>query len=92
MKDALTKLFWPLLKPFESDKEPADYKKSHRVVLIIMGSLFALLGAGSGAAAVFVGELAGLVPAVVFFAVGFTAAVVGALGSNAAVAKIWGNK
>ena len=92
MKSVLTKIFWPLLKSFETDKEPAGYKKSHRMVLVIMGSLFGLLGAGSGAAAVFVGELVGLLPAVVFFMVGLTAVVVGTLGSNGAVAKIWGSK
>ena len=92
MKEILTKLFGPLLKLFETDKEPAGYKKSHRIVLIVMGSLFGVLGAGSGAAAIYVGELAGLLPAVVFFAVGFTAVVVGSLGSNGAVSRIWGER
>jgi hypothetical protein len=37
-------------------------------------------------------EMGGLIPFLVFFMVGFVCEVVGLLGSNRAVAKIWGSK
>ena len=92
MKDALTKLFWPILKFFETGIEPTNYKKSHRVALIIMGALFEFLALGSALAAVSIGAVGAVIPVVVFFTVGLVALVVGALGSNSAVSKIWGTK
>lgn len=65
MSNGLSKVFWPILKHFETDQEPANYKKSHRVALI---------------------------PVVVFAALGVVAVVIGALGSNGAVSKIWGTE
>lgn len=92
MKDLLTKVFWPILRIFESDRPVVNYKRSHRVVLLVMGSLFLVLSLASASSAYFSGELGGLIPAVVFFGVGLVAIVVGALGSDSAVAKIWGSR
>ncbi|SFB91674.1 hypothetical protein SAMN05660443_0918 [Marinospirillum celere] len=92
MRKVLTKLFWPVLCFFETSEEPANYKKSHRVVLNIVGALFILLSLGSATAGYVSGQLVSLIPVVVFFGVGFVAVVLGALGSRGAVAKIWGNK
>ena len=92
MKTLLIRLSWPVLRFFESSKEPKNYKKSHRIVLNVVGCLFMFLSAASAGAAFSSGEWGALIPVVVFFAVGLVAVIVGALGSNAAVAKIWGNQ
>jgi len=86
------KLFWPILKHFETEEVPANYKKSHRVALNILGGLFLLLACVSALAAVVSGQLGALIPVVVFFCVGFVAVVVGVFGSKGAVSKIWGTK
>ena len=90
MKERFIKLFWPILQFFETGEEAINYKNSHRVILIVVGCLFFLLSMGSAAAAYISGEVGALVPFVVFFCVGAVAVVVGLLGSNSAVTKIWG--
>jgi isoprenylcysteine carboxyl methyltransferase (ICMT) family protein YpbQ len=92
MRNILTRIFWPILKFFETDAEPANYKKSHRVALNILGVLFMFLSLVSAWAAYSVVGLGSLIPVVVFFCVGLVAVVVGSLGSVGAVAKIWGTK
>lgn len=91
-KSLLVKLFWPVLSFFESDAPAVGYKRSHRVILLVVGSLFFLLGAGSAVVAISVGELGGAIPSIVFTLVGLVALIVGSLGSDAAVTKIWGSK
>lgn len=92
MRNILTKMFWPILRRFETGGESTNYKKSHRVALNVMGSLFILLSLLSAAAAQSVGGAASLIPVIVFFSLGFVAVVVGTLGSDCAVSKIWGTK
>lgn len=92
MKETFIKLFWPILKFFETGEEATNYKKSHRTVLIVVGVLFILLSMGSAASAFISGQVAALIPVVVFLSLGAVAVVVGLIGSNNAVAKIWGNK
>ncbi|NTS78121.1 hypothetical protein HR060_14785 [Catenovulum sp. SM1970] len=90
MKSTLTKLFWPILKFFETGEEPENFKPSHRMALNGVGGLFLFLAVVSGIAASGSDDLGGFIPVVVFFAVGFVAVLVGTLGTNKAVAKIWG--
>ena len=92
MKQVLIRVFWPLLRIFETGEEAIGYKKSHRVVLNIMGVLFLGLSFGSAWAGYASGELGALIPVVVFFGIGFVALLLGILGSNTAVCKIWGPK
>lgn len=92
MKELLRKVFRPILSPFESGDGEFAYKKSHRTILIVVGCLFAVLAVGGIAAALVVGQYAGLLAVMVFFAVAVTCIVVGALGSDRAVSKIWGSK
>ena len=92
MKELLKKLFWPILKIFETGEEARNYKKSHRVILIVVGTLFVFLSVASGSVALVSGGSGALIPVVVFFCVGLVAVVVGALGSDSAVSKIWGTK
>ena len=92
MKQLLRKLFWPILRFFETDNVGSNYKSSHRVILIVVGFLFFVLSVASGAASVYANELGALIPVVIFFAISLVAIVVGTLGSDGAVSKIWGNK
>lgn len=92
MKDLLTKLFWPILNFFEAEEETNNYQKSHRFILNIVGSLFVMLSLALGGVALVSGQLGAIIPMVVFFCVGAVAVIVGSLGSNSAVCKIWGSK
>ncbi len=92
MKDLFTKLFWPILKFFETGEEATNYKESHRVILVVVGFLFIVLSLISMSFSYSSGEVGALIPIVVFFSVGAVAIVVGVLGSNSAVQKIWGRK
>ena len=92
MKKLMIKIFWPILKFFEIGEEVAGYKKSYRVVLIIVGSLFNALSMGSAAIAYAINEMGALIPLVVFFSVGGVALIVGMLGSDNAVSRIWSRK
>ena len=92
MKSLFTKIFYPILNLFETDQPAANYKPSHRWILIAVGSLFAILSAILCVIAINSGIMGGLFPAAIFFTVGLVAVEVGSLGSDNAVAKIWGNR
>lgn len=92
MKALLTRVFRPVLSVFETDQAAANYKPSHRLILNIVGVLFLFLSSVSVFAAINTGVMGGMIPGVVFFVVGATAIIVGTLGSDNAVAKIWGNR
>ena len=92
MKNTLTKIFQPILRIFESGEGEYIYKKSHRNILLIVGVLFLFLSAASAVSAISSSQMSGLIPFLVFFLVGIVCRVIGLLGSNRAVAKIWGSK
>lgn len=92
MKNSLRNMFSPLLNIFESGDQPLPYKKSHRTTLIIVGSLFLMLSVGTTIGAYFYGQLGAALPILIFFTVGATCLVVGILGSDHAVSKIWGGR
>lgn len=92
MKNTLRKLFAPLLSIFEKGEEPFSYKKSHRTVLVVLGCLFLFLSIVAAGLGVSFGQMGALIPALVFLGVAVTALVVGALGTDRAVSKIWGSK
>ncbi len=85
-------MFWPILKHFESADAAVNYKKSHRIALNVLGALFVLLSLGSLYAVIQSAQLGGLIPVIVFFGVGVVALVVGGLGSERAVSRIWGSR
>lgn len=92
MKTILLKVCSPILNLFEKGDEPYVYKSSHRTILLAVGTLFLLLSTG----VVYVG-LSGdgygfLVPATVFGCAAIVSLVVGGLGSDKAVARLWGSK
>lgn len=92
MKSILRNLFTPLLNIFESGEEAYNYKKSHRVILIVAGCLFLLLSAGALFAVISASLMGGLIPFVVFLLVGLVCVLVGSVGSDRAVAKIWSSR
>ncbi len=91
MKQPLRLLFSPLLRWFESGNEPYDYKPSNRAILVILGSLF--VGLATLVSAFSIGEdLSYLFPVFVFGGIGALSLVIGFLGTDRAVATIWGSK
>ena len=91
MKTRLKDLFSPVLDYFESGEGRYNYKESHRTILIVIGILFLLLSFVSLAAAIVTVQLAAAFPFLIFFSAGAVALIVGGLGSNRAVARLWGN-
>jgi len=90
MKSLLRNIFSPILNLFESDTGEYLYKKSHRVVLIVMGVLFTglatlvyVLGQGE--------DIGYLLPVIVFGGAGLLSLLIGILGEDRAVSKIWGS-
>ena len=92
MKEQLRKLFSPLLDLFESGDGEYRYKASNRKILIAVGVLFLLLSLVSLVAAIHAMQPGAWLPFAVFFVVGAVCEIVGFLGSDRAVAKIWGNR
>ena len=92
MSKLLRTLFKPIFNLFESGTEAYVYKASHRKILIVVGALFLVLSLISAAAAVYTRTIDGLFPCSIFFVAGFVCVLVGCVGSDRAVAKIWGSK
>jgi len=90
MKHKLRIIFSPILKMFESGTEDFVYKSSHRTILIIMGFLFSAL-----ASLVFWFSLGEdpvyLLPVLIFGAIGLVSILVGLIGTDRGVEKIWGS-
>ncbi|MDJ0740913.1 MAG: hypothetical protein QNJ91_14450 [Gammaproteobacteria bacterium] len=92
MRTKLKRVVAPVLDIFESGDFEYTYKRSHRTILIGVGALFLLLAAISLVAAVYTAQPGAWLPFVVFFCAGSVCEIVGFLGSDKAVAKIWGNR
>ncbi len=92
MKKTVRTLVSPILDFFESGDEPYHYEKSHRLILKVVGGLFLFLSFCSVVAGLVASLPAALFPVLIFFAVGFTCTVVATMGSDRAVAKMWGNR
>jgi len=92
MKAQFRKIFSLILNIFEQGSEPYAYKPLNRKILIFMGILF------SGLIILvlyFLPEDVGfsfLIPVVVFGGIALVTLVVGLLGTDRAVAKIWGDR
>lgn len=92
MKQLLRMLFSPILNIFEKSTGPYAYKPLNRKILIFMGLVFAGL---TSLVLNFIPEGVGvsfLIPVIVFGLIALVTLVVGFLGNERAVAKIWGNK
>ena len=92
MKTQLRKLFWFVLRYFESGDEPYTYKPLNRKILLFVGTLFIALSLGTLYVSLGKGGFGFLVPVLVFFSLGVVCVIVGALGNDRAVSKIWGNR
>lgn len=92
MKETLRRIFWPILKVFESGEGEFSYAPSHRKILFAVGGLFLLLAFGSAYVSVEAATYGGLIPGTVFFSIGFVCSLVASLGSDRAVAKMWRNR
>lgn len=92
MKSRLTQLFWLLLKPFEDDRPATGYRALHRRITWVVGVLFLVIAFASLYMALSVDQWAAFIPVVVFFGASLVSLVVGLLGSERAVAKLWGVK
>ena len=91
MKQLLRKLFSPILSLLEKGQQPYAYKRSHRTILLVLSGLFTAL-----ASFVFYlaqgQDLGYLFPVVVFGGIGLIGFIVALLGSDRAVATLWGSK
>jgi len=92
MKSWLTHLFSPLLKLFEDGRPAPGYRPLHRRITWVVGALFLVIALASLYMALSVDQWAAFVPVVVFFGASLVSLVVGLLGSDRAVAKLWGVK
>jgi hypothetical protein len=91
VKNLLRKLFSPFLNKLESGTEPYLYKPSHRFILLVMGVLFSALGIAVLWFAVGQ-DPTYFLPVVVFGGAGFFSLLVALVGTERAVATIWGSK
>jgi len=92
MQPFFRQLFWFILRFFESGSEPYDYKPLNRKILLAVGVLFHVLWLVTAYLYAGKGGYDFLIPVAVFFVAGLVCLVVGLLGSDRAVAKIWGNR
>ena len=91
MKQMLRRTLSILLTPLESGEDPYSYKPSHRTILLVMSTMF--IGLATLAFTLMPeGDFSYLLPVLVFGGAGLLGIVVGTLGSDRAVAKIWGSK
>ena len=92
MKPILRKLLSPLLNYFESGEDSYSYKKSHRVILIVVGCLFLLLSIAIIATGITFAQTGAAFPGLIFLSISITCLTIGSLGTDRAVSKIWGSK
>ncbi|TYL48360.1 hypothetical protein [Marinomonas sp. IMCC 4694] len=91
MKEILRKLCSPVLSLFESSEGEGEYeyKPSHRTILIVLGLLCLVIASVSLMVTIMTGEAAGIIPIMMFLFTGLVCEIVGWLGSDRAVARIW---
>nr|WP_284048067.1 hypothetical protein [Marinobacter sp. ATCH36] len=88
----MRKVFWPILFFFEKGSHAEGYRPSHRKILLVVGLLFLVLSGVSLFFSIFAQTLSALLPIVLFFVISLVCFVVGLLGSDSAVARIWGTR
>ena len=92
MKTLMTRLFWFVLRHFENGDGPYAYKPTHRKALIGVGTLFGVLCGVSVYLSAGTEGLGFLIPTSIFAVAAAVCLIVGLLGSDRAVAQIWGQK
>lgn len=81
-----------MLNIFESGDDPYAYKPLNRKILLVIGVLFSGLASVVAYLSLDAGEVGFLIPVLVFSGIAFVTLVVGLLGNERAVSKIWGNR
>lgn len=89
MKELLRSICAPILKIFENGDEQYIYKPMSRVILLVIAILFGFLTAGI---ILLMNSLGAIIPLIIFGTVSLVCLIVATLGSDRAVAKIWGNR
>ena len=92
MQDSLRKAFVFILRHFEKGNGPYDYKPLHRKILLVVGTLFAVLAVGTIYMSPSRAGHGVAIPVLVFGTVSGVCLVVGLLGNDRAVARIWGQE
>ncbi|WP_373019271.1 hypothetical protein [Thiomicrorhabdus sp.] len=92
MKNLLLKLASPILTPLENSEGDFEYSPTHRKVLKIMGFMFISLGFVGTYFSLLANQIAGLLPVIIFVGTGLVCLIVGYLGSDKAVSKLWRNR
>lgn len=92
MKTLLTRWFWFVLRHFEKGDGPYAYKPMHRKALVAVGALFGVLCGVSVYLSAGTEGLGFLIPTLIFATAAAVCLIVGLLGSDRAVATIWGQK
>ena len=89
MKSLLRAIFSPLLSRLESGEGDYVYRRSHRVILLVVSGLFFFLASLS----VLLAPSADyLFPVLIFGGAGVIGLVVGWVGEDVAVARLWGSR
>ena len=91
MRQLLRSVCYPLLNIFERGDEDFVHRPMNRKILIVVSTMFSIL---ASAIILFApkDDLGFLIPVVIFYGVGFTGLIISFLGTDRAVAKIWGGK
>tara|TARA_R110001606_G_scaffold387817_1_gene552768 strand:+ start:1152 stop:1430 length:279 start_codon:yes stop_codon:yes gene_type:complete len=89
MKAILRKLCSPVLGMFESGEGKFEYKPSYRTILIVLGLLCLVISSASLVMTLMTSEPAGVIPILLFLLTGLVCEIVGLLGTDRAVARIW---
>jgi hypothetical protein len=92
MRDNFRRAFRFILRHFEQGDGPYDYKPLHRKILLVVGTLFAVLAVGTIYMSAGIADVRALIPVLVFGTVSAVCLVIGLLGTDRAVAKIWGQE
>lgn len=92
MKPTLRNLFAPILTRFEQGNDEFKYDKTHRAITIAVGILFSIICTGSIYLLILTKTPAAIFPIIAFGGVSIVALVVGCLGSDRAIAKVWNSR
>lgn len=91
MKQLLRSVFSPLLGLFEGGNEPYQYKPSYRKILLVFAFLFSALAAFVLwlMLSADISQPGYFLPVLVFGGIGLLALLVGLLGTDRAVSRLW---
>ena len=92
MQDNLRNAFEFILRHFKKGNGPYDYKPMHRKILLVVGALFAVLAVGTIYISASSAGYGVAIPVLIFCTVSGVCLVVGLLGYDRAVARIWGKE